>query len=581
MQTAIAAAGILVVVAAVYAKVVGFGPVPVWDDGKYLMQRAAVTDWWSVPWRVRLLTPEIGYPVPVPTFLYAHARLLTPDHYFGLLHGLNLGIHLGNCLLVFALARSWTGRWGGLAVMALWGLHPVNVESVAWLTNLKTVLGAASVLGCMLLWRRYVRARTSDEPWPAGPWLVGAVLAVGLGCRPDVAIAVPVMALQTWHAVGLAGLREYGRQLAAYAALGGGAVAVGLASHGSFVTVASTHTGSLGARLARIAKTFELSVTHLVWPLDLHPGYYLEADRSWGDAVPGLVLMGLVAAGAAYLAVRERWRAFFPVALFLILYAPYSNLRFLPRIAADTYQYLPSFAAILGVVVGVRSIPERWRGRLASLALVLVVGAGYAAVSAVQVDRWRDTESLWTPVIAEYPRLTRPYTLLGQSHVRNGRWTEARELMDAAVPLYRGVRRYPFYLPLVYEQTGAPGRAVALAREMVAEGAQLRDQHYKVFADVLARQEAPFPTDEPHVSALRRAVEAYAQRETWMATRNDRLVLADYLTKHGWTAESVPFLQRELASDRPHCFTWVAIRRLSQEAKSRLDAPPPPDRCLD
>ncbi len=574
-------------VAAVYAKVVGYGAIPVWDDGQYLLTRTAVTDWWASSWRTLLLTPELGYPVPVPTFLYAHVRLLFPEQFPHALHALNLGLHLANCLLVYRLVAGWLDRRSGVAAMALWGLHPVGVETVAWLTNLKTLLAATCLLGAMLLWRRHLRGA-------GGRWHlagVAALIVVALGCRPDAAIGVPVLALQTIRHGGLADLRRRAAPLVGLLVPAAATVVVAMRGHGAIVQRNALDPQTLHTAAMRVTRTLELSVAHLVWPIELHPGYYFAPNAPWPALLPGLLIaVALLAAGLA-LARRGRREALFGLALFVVLYLPYSNLRHLPRNAADTYLYLPAFAAILTALAWLRpwtgptgeadgrddepsDAPTRRRRRLATAAVVVLV-ASFAALTATQLDRWRDAESLWAPVVEAYPDASRPYTLLALSRLRADDWQTARKLADRALPLYRKSRNYPYFLPLIYEQTDAPETALAIARETIAHGHDLGPRHHKVFADVIARRDAPLPDTDPHASAFERALREYHRRDRWLANRRDRLTMANYLTARQRHDDARPFVRRELATDHPHCFTWTALERMPDPP----DAPPRPPRC--
>lgn len=572
-------------VGAVYLQVVEFGAIPVWDDGKYLVSRAAVTEWWQVPWRTRLLTPELGYPVPVPTFVYAHVRLLVPDAYPQVLHGLNVVLHLGNCLLVYRLVERWLGRRYAWGVMALWGLHPVNVETVAWLTNLKTLLAGTFAFGTMLAWERVLDA----EDYGTVRWIgtAGGLLLLALGCRPDAAVVVLILVAQTARAGGTEGLRRRAGFLAALAVFAGVVVAFGVAGHGGMVERASTNAPSFTSRILRVARAFELSVSHLVWPLDLEPGYFLPADKRLLPAVPGLVAIGLFGLCVAGLAFRRRgW--LFPLVLFGILYAPYSNLRFLPRFTADTYLYLPSFAFVLTPAWWIDAYADKGEGRGPALALgvrrtlaIGAVGIGlvFALISHNQAARWKNAVTLWAPVMERHPDVHRPYTLVALSKLRSGEWETARKLVERALPLYRRTREYPFFLPLVFQETGGESEAVALAREMIREGADPGPKHDKVFADLLARNEAPLPSEEALTSALDRALELYRRKESWLAVRDDRLAMADYLTKVGRHEASVPFLAREFRAAQPHCFAWIAAERLPPDLEHRLEPPPVPMRC--
>jgi hypothetical protein len=171
--------------------------------------------------------------------------------------------------------------------------------------------------------------------------------------------------------------------------------------------------------------------------------------------------------------------------------------------------------------------------------------------------------------------------MLGLTRLRDGDWQTARKLVDRALPLYRRARNYPFFLPLVYEETDAPDRALGVARETIDRGIHLTPKHHKVFADITARHNAPFPTDDPYASAFDRALRGYRTRPTWMADRSDRLTMLDYLTTHEEFDRALPFLRRELQTNPPHCFAWTAADRLPAETRESVDLPNQPARCRD
>src|SRR5699024_3484390 len=152
-----------------------FGFFPVWDDSLYLLNRLAVTDWPAASWTQRILTPELGYPVPLPTLLYYLFRQLPPAWVVPAVHLLSLGFHLVNVLLLYQIAARWRGApgrkadkpvglsnksCGGCApaffAALLWAMHPFLVESVAWATNLKVVTLSTFLLGALAVWERHL-----------------------------------------------------------------------------------------------------------------------------------------------------------------------------------------------------------------------------------------------------------------------------------------------------------------------------------------------------------------------------------------------------------------------------------------
>ena len=89
-------------------------------------------------------------------------------------HRTNLLLHLLNVLLVFLVVRRLTGTQVGAALAAaVFGVHPVNVEAVAWVTARKDLLMTSFLLGAVLAWlsMRVGAVGLWPAPWPCWPWL--------------------------------------------------------------------------------------------------------------------------------------------------------------------------------------------------------------------------------------------------------------------------------------------------------------------------------------------------------------------------------------------------------------------------
>lgn len=146
------AVGAITAAALLYARTLKYGAHETWDDGKFVLYRPELLDWWSSTWTERLLTPEIGYPIPLPTFVQAHIRFLAPDAYLTVLHGLSVALHLTCAILIFRLLHHWNSQRTAALTTSLWVVHPAMVETVAWLTNLKTLLATLFSLVALHAW---------------------------------------------------------------------------------------------------------------------------------------------------------------------------------------------------------------------------------------------------------------------------------------------------------------------------------------------------------------------------------------------------------------------------------------------
>ena len=331
-------------------------------------------------------------------------------------HAVNLALHALNVLLlVLVLHRLTGGWWRSLAVGALFALHPLRVESVAWVSERKDVLSGLLFVLTLEAYRR----------WAARPGrlrqttLIG-VYALGLMAKPML-VTVPfvLVLLDVWP---LGRLRGSGVQ-AAGGERGAGAPARGpaglvaekwplfaLAAASAVITfvvqrqagaMASVETISLGRRLANALVAYWQYVGMTLWPVRLAPIYPLPPHSSLIlplAAAAGLVLATLVVVGQMrkrpYLAVGWLW--------YLGMLVPVIGLvQVGAQSHADRYTYLPAIGLVIALVWGVGEAVARSRaGRAAATGACVLVLAVLSVATSRQVARWRDTVTLFSHTLA-------------------------------------------------------------------------------------------------------------------------------------------------------------------------------------
>lgn len=455
----------------IYGQVVGFGVIDIWDDARYFLSRELLDGWFAASWYERLATPEIGYPGPIPAFLYFLLHQLPADLIVPAAHAVNLAFHLFNVVLVYAIAKVWlSNRQWAMAVAAVWAAHPVLVESVAWITNLKSLGVCSALLGAVLLSERY--ARTEEAILLP---LLGVLFVVGLGFKPTAVVFVPVI-------IAVIALRSpqllKRRSLIAFS-LVSGAITVAYLKF-----AAGMHRGQVGESsgfdvgyngmfemVERSGAAFFVQVRNVVRPLELHPAYYPSEVGSFQSmlGVGVLLLIGL----ATVWAIRNCRSAAMGLSFFWITYAPHSGLEFLPRFTADTYAYLPLFGLIAGVV-GVmkkyrKALFPRYRRAVAIGVVGLVVVLGF--MSFFQTSRWANSRTLWEPVAEAYPDVFQPNHMMGIYHFERGEYEEALEYHRQAKAVNPAASRTEIFLPRTLERLGRVQEAFDLTlKNLAADG---------------------------------------------------------------------------------------------------------------
>lgn len=381
---------IVVVTLLVFGRVV-FLPLVMWDDPIYIMFNPLVTDWASAPCFDKILTPSLGYPLGLPIALYA--LLGGVDGVFSI-HLLSVLVHSTNAWLVYAIfARFMANQRIACVGALLWALHPVVVESVAWATNLKELFVTFMILAAI---------RLVDSKMKAAPrlLLLGLLCLLGALSKPTIVVMPALLILYS----SLRGSLKDRVGDILVASLNSALVfALSLRIHSELVD-----DSGFSARnwFVTIFNAIGTQAQNYFWPFDLHPYYPYQLSEWTGLTFWGLGLtLALIGVGA-WLFKSKRWVPLFGLGFMVVCYLPYSNLLPLPRFTADTYVYLPSVGLVLMLV----SLAAPWRRWNFGIAAVIISILSF--VTFTQIDRWRSTEALMSPLLGQPQVLSLPYQLI-------------------------------------------------------------------------------------------------------------------------------------------------------------------------
>ena len=270
---------------------------PLWDDDAHLTQPALQS--LDGLWRIWF---DIGatqqyYPVVHSAFWLMHR--LWGDATLGY-HLVNILLHAGSAFLIGLILRRLAipGAW---LAACLFALHPVHVESVAWMTELKNTLSGALYLGAALLYLRFDTSRSSRLYGAAFALFVLALLSKSVTATLPAALLVVF-----WWQRGRLRWREDLRPLLPFFALG---IAAGLLT----AFLERTQIGAEGAefeislieRVLIAGRAFWFYLAKLVWPVNLtfiYPRWEIDARSAWLYVYPVTalaLLAGLLALAEA------------------------------------------------------------------------------------------------------------------------------------------------------------------------------------------------------------------------------------------------------------------------------------------
>jgi hypothetical protein len=431
------------------AVIVVFGPIisydfVVWDDNLHVYEnpRFQPVTWQNVLafWQAPYANLYIPLTYTTWSALVWCTRALWPEPLSaGLFHSLNLLLHLGSMLVVYRLGLSFPCRQGtaegqlvGAAIGALlFGLHPLQVEAVAWVSGLKDTLCGWWALVAIWQYVQYAQAAIPQRR-RVHYGLASAAFGLALLAKPA-AIAVPVMVgvldiftlRKSWrHA-----LRSLGMWL-------GAAGFWGLWTHSQQTEAISGGIVALWIRPLIMADTILFYLGKLFWPVQLVPDYgrtpqmVLAQEGAYGSLLVVLVLCGIL-----WWWRRQLWEG--GVAFLVMVAGLLPVLGAIPFIfqdystVADRYIYL----ALLGPALGLGWLIQRGgQQRLVQGGSFLVVGLlGWCSVA--QVPVWSTTETLFTHTLSGNPRSALAYNNLGLVVAGQGELKEATLYFQTAVQL--------------------------------------------------------------------------------------------------------------------------------------------------
>jgi Flp pilus assembly protein TadD len=363
-------------------------------------------------------------------------------------HAVNLALHLLNVLLLVIVLHRLTGAWWrSLLVGALFGLHPLRVESVAWVAERKDVLSAFFFLLTLEAWRRWA-ARPSARRYA----LVMAGLALGLMSKPMV-VTLPfvLVLLDIWPLGRLRGVvapagasecRAPRRPLAGLLLEKWPLIMIAVAS--AVVTfVVQRQTGAvsavgIGERLVNATLSYWRYVGMTLWPARLAPFYPFYQVHAVAALVPAAAL-ALATALALWLA-RTRPAATIGWLWYLGTLVPVIGVVQVGlQSHADRYTYIPCIGLFIAAVWGAGRIARGWVVPAAASSVLVLALLGVA--TARQVALWKDTRTLFT-----HARRVTGESVLGEQVLGNACLADSQRT-QALQHLRRAVELGPDYVP--------------------------------------------------------------------------------------------------------------------------------------
>jgi protein O-mannosyl-transferase len=395
-------------------------------------------------------------------------------------HVTNVVLHAANVVLLFALLFRLTGRAGAaFVVAALFAVHPLHVESVAWITERKDVLSTLFLLLTLWLYVGYVRSRT-----PIRYAAMTASFALGLLAKPMLVTVPFVMLLLDFWPLRRAPTSAERPTRAAGApmpwralvdeklplfALALAAAVIAFVTQRAGGAVGGLETYPAGYRVSNAIVSYAAYLWKMIWPTRLSVYYSRPAPIPVAHVVSAsAVLLALTA--LALVTVRKRPYVAVGWFWYLITLIPVIGIVQVGlQSMADRFTYVPLIGIYTAIVWAVDDLLSARAPRPVRVALAVTVIAAAATTARRQLPIWKDSVALWTRATETVLGMDsyRAHMSLGEVLARQGRTAEARGHYTEAARLQPDSFDAHHKLGLLLADAGDYERAAREFRESV------------------------------------------------------------------------------------------------------------------
>jgi tetratricopeptide (TPR) repeat protein len=409
-----------------------------------------------------------------------------------LYHATNILMHVGATLLTFALfLHVGVPMAVAFAGALIFGIHPLQAESVVWISGRKNLLSTLFGFGAILV---YLRDTPRSYRWSIALMVLSAL------CK-GIAIVIPPLLVLTLLFSG----RDvrWSREAVRLAPLFFVALLRGLATVSFQEDVwARTAAFSLLDRMLVMGGVLSTYLQQFFWPTELRAfyGWSPRLANPWLPFawLPVLGLSALVAWGAR----RARWVGYLGLFVPLTLF-PMLNLFPAPFFQADRYLYMsiPAGAALLAAALYVTT-DRLSKGWLPPTVLALWCGLVLAPATLRQIPVWQDSYALWNHTLRYEPTWHVAFNNLGLWYTAQGDLEQAARQYEQALAVRPNFFESRLNLAHTYYRTDRDPEAEAILRKLLLEEGDALPKAHHGLAQVLHKREAFIEAEQEYRRSL-------------------------------------------------------------------------------
>ncbi len=425
-------------------------------------------------------TGHTGYWHPLTWLsLMLDCQLFGPNS--GRIHLVNLLIHIANTLLLFTVLKKMTySLWPSAFVAAAFALHPMHVESVAWIAERKDVLSALFWLLTMLAYLSYVRRRGAFRYA-----LTVVLFALGLMTKPMlVSLPFVLLLLDYWplgrfaasQAVATAAIADRRRIL--YRIIAEKIPFLALAAVSSVITfivqkssgaVTDINTLSLQSRVANAFLSYTRYIGKMFRPENMAVFYPRDIERFsfWQIAMCAILLLGIsvfvICFGRKQKYLFVGWFWFVGTLIPVIGLVQVGGQSY-----ADRYTYIPYIGLFIMIAWGLPEVLLKWPQRKLTIGISMVIVLTALGICAYrQVSYWKNSFTVFTHALEVTQNNYIAYCSLGVAYGELGRYQEAIDAYNQAIKINPDYAEAHYNLGVAYVTVGRYQEAIEASKQAI------------------------------------------------------------------------------------------------------------------